>query len=128
MLSGKRFIGYFLTGGMAAVIDLGLFLVFEGAGMAVPLAATASFLVAALFNFGSSSLLVFRTPLTLRRFGRFMSVASVGLAINVGVTWLLFSLIASPALSKLIGIGTAFAFNYVAHSLIVFRPATDDRR
>lgn len=128
MLSQRRFIGYFLTGGFAAAIDLGLFLFFEGAGMAVPLAASASFLVAALFNFASSSLLVFQTPVTVRRFARFLSVASVGLAINVGVTWLLFSVLGSPALAKLLGIGTAFAFNYVAHSLIVFRPASDERR
>ena len=122
MLSRKRFVGYFLTGGMAAVIDLGLFLVFEGTvGMAVPLAATLSFLVAALFNFTSSSLVVFHTPVTGRRFVRFLSVASVGLAINVGVTWLVYAALAHPALSKAIGIGIAFGFNYVAHSFLVFR-------
>jgi putative flippase GtrA len=122
MLSARRFVGYGMTGGVAAVIDLGLFLVFVGLGMAVPLAATASFLVAAVFNFTSSSLLVFKTPVTGRRFLRFLSVASVGLAINVGVTWLVYEAIAIPALAKAIGIGTAFAFNFVAHSLLVFSP------
>ena len=121
MLSVQKLFGYAMTGGAAAVIDLGLFLVFEATGMAVPLAATASFLIAAIFNFGSSSLLVFRTPVTLKRFGRFLSVASVGLVINVGITWLMYNLTPYPALAKLIGIGVAFLFNYVAHSFLVFR-------
>jgi len=125
MLSQKRFIGYGMTGGMAAIIDLGLFLVFVGLNMAVPLAATASFLVAALFNFTSSSVLVFKTPVTGKRFLRFLSVASVGLAINVGVTWFVFEALRHPAASKAIGIGVAFVFNYVAHSLLVFRQPAD---
>lgn len=128
MLSYKRFIGYGMTGGMAAIIDLGLFLVFESFGMAVPLAASASFLVAAVFNFTSSSLLVFSTPVTGKRFLRFLSVASVGLVINVGVTWLVYDLLAQPAAAKAIGIGTAFVFNYFAHSLLVFGRAEDGAR
>jgi len=126
MLSQKRFIGYGMTGGMAAIIDLGLFLVFVGLDMAVPLAATASFLVAAIFNFTSSSLLVFKTPVTGKRFLRFLSVASIGLAINVGVTWLVYEALDHPAASKAIGIGIAFVFNYIAHSLLVFRPAAGE--
>jgi len=121
MLSYKRFFGYGMTGGLAAVVDLGLFLVFEGLGMVVPLAATASFLVAAVVNFATSSLLVFKTPVTVRRFLRFLSVASLGFAINVGITWILYELWGEAALAKAIGIGTAFVFNYFAHSLLVFR-------
>jgi putative flippase GtrA len=121
VLSYKRFLGYGMTGGMAAVVDLGLFLVFEGLGMAVPVAATASFLIAALVNFAASSLLVFKTPVTGKRFLRFLSVASLGFAINVGVTWLVYELGVAPAFAKAIGIGTAFVFNYVSHSLLVFR-------
>lgn len=121
MLSYKRFIGYGMTGGTAAIVDFGLFLVFEGVfGIAVPLAATGSFLIAALVNFAISSLLVFKTPLTPRRFMRFLSVASIGFTINVGVTWLLYELRGDPVLAKAIGIGTAFVFNYVAHSFLVF--------
>ncbi len=120
MLSYQRFIGYGLTGGLAAVIDLGLFLVFESRGLAVALAASASFLIAAVFNFISSSLLVFATPVTGRRFLRFVSVASVGLMINVGVTWLVYDLLTQPAAAKAIGIGIAFVFNYFAHGLLVF--------
>lgn len=127
MLSPRRFVGYGMTGGLAAVIDLGLFLLFERAGMAVPLAAAASFLIAAVGNFISSSLLVFATPVTLRRFGRFLSVASVGLAINVGVTWLAYEALGWPAASKAIGIGTAFGFNYLAHSFLVFSPERGTR-
>ena len=129
MLSQKRFFGYGMTGGMAAGIDLGLFLVFEGSGMPVVLAATASFLVAAVFNFTSSSLLVFRTPLSWSRFARFVSVATVGLTINVSITWLIYQLLPIPAVAKSIGIGVAFAFNFVAHSLLVFgSPKSEDEQ
>ena len=126
MLSRARFLGYGMTGGLAAVIDFGLFVIFERAGLTVPLAATASFLVAAVFNFTASSLVVFKTPVTGKRFARFLSVASVGLAINVGMTWLLHAFLGSPALGKLGGIGSAFVFNYIAHSLLVFRPAPEE--
>ena len=127
MLSRARFLGYGMTGGLAAVIDFGLFVIFEGAGLIVPLAATASFLVAAVFNFTASSLVVFKTPVTGKRFAKFLSVASVGLTINVGITWLLHAFVLdSPALAKLAGIGSAFVFNYIAHSLLVFRPAPEE--
>ena len=127
MLSTKKFVGYFMTGGLAAIVDFGLFIALDGLGLVVALAATISFLIAAVVNFTTSSLFVFRTPIRLARMARFLSVASVGLAINVGVTVLIYQVLPYAPLAKIIGIGTAFLFNFVAHSKLVFGAPADRR-
>jgi putative flippase GtrA len=124
MISGRvarLFFGYVLTGGSAAVFDLGGFAVFHRLGAPIAIAASASFLIAALENFVLTSLYVYREPLALRRFGAFLLVATGGFLVNVGVTVATASVTgAPPVIAKLCGIGTAFGVNFVLNTVLVF--------
>jgi putative flippase GtrA len=117
-----RLPGYFMTGGAAAVVDIGGFATLSAWGLATPLAATLSFLVAAVVNYGLTTALVFVQPASPRQFGRFLAAALVGLAINVMVTTLLVGTGIAPVFAKTGGVGVAFLANYLLAALVVFRP------
>jgi putative flippase GtrA len=118
----RRFGGYVLTGGTAAVVDLGLFVVILPFLGSVPVAAGASFSIAAVVNYALTSLLVFRERLTLGRGLRFFASAAVGFAVNVAVTWTCArGLHMPPPLAKLCGIGVAFLLNFALVATVVFR-------
>jgi putative flippase GtrA len=116
-----RFFRYFVTGGAAAVVDTGGFALLDGAGVAIPIAATSSFFVAAVVNYVLTARFVFGQRATARRFWLFFVFALVGLVINVGVTVSVVAAFAvPPVLGKLIGIGVAFSANFTMNVLIVF--------
>jgi putative flippase GtrA len=121
---------YFLTAGVASVVDLGLFAVLAGASVPVPAAAALSFCVAAVVNYLLSSRFAFRCAPSVRGFGLFFFAALGGLAVNVGVTSLGHSLLGLlPVLAKIAGIGTAFLLNFWVNLRVVFRshPALQDK-
>ncbi|HZL01178.1 MAG TPA: GtrA family protein [Caulobacteraceae bacterium] len=122
---------YVLTGGSAAVVDLGVFALLKSAGVSVPAAAACSFGLAAVWNYRLTSRFVFGQAPSGRRFAGFLVFAMAGLAVNVGVTVAAvdFASIA-PVEAKILGIGVAFLFNFTLNSLVVFRPgdATANQR
>lgn len=122
-MNKRTFLGYLVSGGSAAVVDLGIFLLLVAQAIEVPIASMGSFSVAAVWNYLISSRFVFARPLAGRRFVLFVAVAVVGAAVNSMVTWLAVLQGAAPAFAKILGIGTAFLLNYAANSLIVFRPS-----
>lgn len=120
----RRLMRYVLTGGTAACVDLGGFVVLRALEVALLPAAAASFAAAAFVNFRLTARFVFSTAPTARRLLGFLAFALAGLAINTGVTLAVATLAALPDwIAKLAGIGVAFGFNYLANVLIVFRPA-----
>jgi len=115
---------YGLTGGAAAVVDLGLFALLCPAVLAVAPAATISFLAAVGVNYTLTSRFVFANSLNGKRFYRFFGFALLGLLINVSVTVVVARLApVSPPLAKVTGIGVAFLFNYLFNAKFVFDPA-----
>lgn len=123
----RQALGYLLVGGLAAVVDIGLFHLLVSRMDGVLLPAVASFLVAAVVNYTLSSVWVYRRQWrSLRRASRFLLFALVGLCINAGVTWWLVHLFAAaPTLAKIGGVGIAFGANFLLNTFIVFR-AEDD--
>ncbi len=122
VLTLARLSRYGLTGGAAALVDLGIFAALEVRVLPVPAAAAAAFGVAALFNYALTSRFVFREPLSWRRLAAFLAFAIVGAAVNIGVTSAGCLVFGAPALlAKLVGIGTAFLVNFWMNSAIVFR-------
>ncbi len=110
---------YGLTGGLAAVVDLGVFWALAARLPALE-AAALSFLMAAAVNYRLSSQWVFRRdwrhPAQALRFGLF---ALAGLGINAGVTaWLAAPL--GPLAAKACGIATAFGVNFMMNVRWVF--------
>jgi putative flippase GtrA len=118
----RKFVGYVLTGGCAAVVDLGGFQLLSSHGMPVLPAATLSWLVAAFVNYRLSARYVFaRTP-GGRNGMAFLAAAAVGLLINASVTTAGASLLQlPPVVAKTLGIGTAFFVNFLLNALVVFR-------
>lgn len=122
-----RLPGYVATGGVAAIVDIGGFWGLSAAGLATPVAATLSFLVAAVVNYQLSARLVFRQQVSLRNFGRFFAAALVGLVINVGVTTILAGIGLVPVFAKIGGVGVAFLVNYLLAALVVFRKPANSK-
>lgn len=113
---------YFFTGGLAAVVDLGGFVLLARVGWPVTLAAASSFLVAMLFHYVAASRIVFAQSLSGRRFIAFALASLVGLAVNTGVTSLAAYVLALPPVwAKVLGIGVAFAVNFSVNLLVTFR-------
>lgn len=119
----QRGFGYLLVGGMAAIVDIGLFHVISANSNAVMLPAVLSFMVAAAFNYALSSVWVFRRQWrSWRRLSLFLLFAIVGLSINAGVTWWLASQFPiAPTFAKVGGVGIAFSVNFLMNTFIVFR-------
>jgi putative flippase GtrA len=124
-----KLLRYLVAGGLAAIVDLGGFLVLLSLGMGIVPAAALAFTLAAVVNFSISARYVFSAEATLTRFGAFLGFAVIGLSINTGVT--AFSALAlglPPWLAKCSGIGIAFGFNFLVNASIVFRNANQPHR
>jgi putative flippase GtrA len=117
----EKFSKYFVTGGVAALVDAGGFALLIHANHRIVAAGTLSFIAGAMINYCLTSWLVFARGVTARGFAVFLVFAIAGLAVNVGVTVagvLFFDL---PALvAKVTGIGVAFLVNFALNVHIVF--------
>jgi putative flippase GtrA len=119
-----KLVRYGVTGGIAAIVDAGGFALLLGTGLALWLAGTLSFCIAALVNYGLSSRFVFARGATAQGFALFFVAALIGLSVNLGVTLLgvyLAGLV--PIAAKIVGIGVAFLVNFALNLLVVFRPS-----
>jgi putative flippase GtrA len=120
----SKLVRYGVTGGIAAIVDAGGFALLLEAGLAVPVAGTLSFCIAALVNYGLSSRFVFARSATAQGFALFFIAALIGLSVNLGVTLAGVYLAGlAPVLAKVAGIGTAFLVNFALNLLVVFRPS-----
>ena len=118
----RKFAGYFATGGNAALVDVGGFALLLRIGLPVPVAASASFLAAAVVNYLLSTRFVFGRAPSGRRFALFLGIAFLGLALNVSLTVAFMTNYALlPAVAKVLAIGISFVFNFLLNHFIVFR-------
>jgi putative flippase GtrA len=121
-----KFGRYFVTGGIAAMVDTVVFAALQHVGLALLAAASVSFLIAAVVNFQLSTRFVFAHAGGLRAFVGFLLAASIGYVVNVGVTvGVASSFEQMPLIAKIIGIATAFLMNFAFNLLIVFRDRPD---
>ena len=113
---------YFLTGGIAAIVDLTGFSFLLFLGVKLFFSAIISFCIAAVINFLLTSRFVFQKKSTFKMFVLFLCFALVGLLINVGVTLISVNYFdTTPIYSKLIGIGTAFIINFFLNLCVVYK-------
>ncbi len=118
-----RLLRYVVTGGIAAVVDAGGFAILLQAGLPIPVAGTISFCLAAVVNYLLTSRFVFRRASHARGFAIFLAMASLGLLVNVGVTWSAAkALPIAPILAKVMGIAAAFLLNFFLNLFVVFAP------
>jgi putative flippase GtrA len=118
----SKFSGYIVTGGIAAVVDLGGFRLLIASGFPLIASAILSWLIAAVVNYNLTSRFVFKHAPNRQHGLVFLLAAAVGLSVNAGMTTLSAEYFgADPVLAKFIGIGTAFFFNFLLNLLVVFR-------
>lgn len=121
----RRLARYFVVGGVAAVVDIGLFLLFaQYLEFPYLRVAAGTFVVATLVNYALSVRYVFVSG---KRFGRRWEIAlvflvsAVGLAINQAILAGCVEYLRLPLLaSKLVATGTVFFWNYLARRYFVF--------
>lgn len=126
-----RVLRYALTGGLAAVVDIGGFALLALALPGVLLPAMLSFLLAAVVNYRASAGWVFGHDWRDgRRAARFLVAAGGGLAVNAGATALLAALVQTPPLAaKVAGVGLAFGVNFLLQAYWAFgQPASRTAR
>ena len=117
----QRLVRYAFTGGAAAVIDIGGFALLSSVRVPVVLAATVSFLAAAIVNYLLTSRLVFQEAATVRRFGAFLAGTLLTLVINVSITSAGVIYLSLPhTLSKIIAVGTTFFISFWVNANLVF--------
>ena len=121
--SGKLTRGatYLVIVTLAACVDLGGFALLHHAGLMIPIAAVASFVVAAVLNYTLSARLVFAARWSLRGLRTFLVVGTGGLVVNAAVTSLASLAGVAPVWAKAIAIGVAFFVNLSGNVFIVFR-------
>jgi putative flippase GtrA len=116
---------YFLVGGAAACVDIGLFAVFaKWLGMPYLRVATASFVLATLVNYWLSIRYVFVSGQRFRRrweMAMVFAVSTAGLAFNAAMLWLCvehghFELMTA----KITATGAVFFWNYFARRVLIF--------
>ncbi len=118
----ERLVRYFCTAGVAAVVDVGGFVLLSAFGAAIAPAAVLSFVAAAVVNYLLTSRLVFGHAAAVRGFALFLGAALIGLAVNVTTTVLAAEELGLPGWSaKILGVGVAFFVNFGLNAGIVFR-------
>jgi len=116
-----RLLQYAVTGGIAAVVDAGGFVLLVNAKLGIVVAGCLSFCVAALVNYNLTSQFVFDRAATLRGFASFLVAALIGLTVNIGITFMGVFMVGLPPLAaKLMGIAIAFIVNFLINLRIVF--------
>ena len=113
---------YFFTGGVAAIIDVGVYYIFIKMHCRIAPAAAGSFCVANVFNFLLTSRFVFDQGASARKYPLFFFAALIGLTVNVGTTAMGATVLALPAIiAKCLGIAVAFLINFLINLKLVFR-------
>jgi putative flippase GtrA len=116
---------YFVVGGVAAVVDIGLFMLFAQAlGFPYLRVAPATFVIATLVNYWLSIRFVFVSGARFRRrweLALVFVVSAVGLLLNQAILALAVEeLGAALLLAKLLATGMVFFWNYFARRVLVF--------
>ena len=116
-----RFLQYGVTGGIAAIVDAGGFVLLVNAKLSIVVAGCLSFSIAALVNYTLTSRFVFDREATVRGLALFMAAALIGLTVNIGVTVMgVFLAGLPPFAAKLLGIAVAFLVNFLMNLRFVF--------
>jgi len=118
----SRFLRYFMTGGIAAIVDIGGFGLLTYINVQTLVAAMVSFIIAAIVNYQLSSRYVFDHKPTQKHFYQFLLIAVIGLCINVTITMVLMrSVEGFPMLAKVVAIAITFMINFLLNNFIVFK-------
>lgn len=121
----NRFFRYFVAGGLAAIVDAGGFALLSHVGIEILVAASISFIVAAVVNYQISCRYVFNSKPIGNVFVKFLMIASLGMLVNVAITMaIIHSWAVLPVVAKVIAITITFIINFFLNNYIVFTNKT----
>ncbi len=120
------FYSYFIVGGIAAVVDIGGFMVLTGPfGVPWFWAAVASFSVSVVVNYLLSIRFVFESGVRFRRHHEaalVLAVSTIGLLLNEAALWVMIDFAGWMSLpAKLVATAVVFVWNYGARQNFIFR-------
>ena len=121
-----KIVRYFLVGGVAAAVDIGVFgILTKGFGLPWFPVAFSSFTLATAINYWLSIRHVFISGVRFRR-RREMTlvffVSGIGLVLNQGILWLLIDRWSWDVIvAKIVATGCVFFWNYGARIRFIFR-------
>ena len=119
---------YALTGGVAAVVDVGGFACLSLVAMPTLPAATCSFLGATAVNFVLTSRFVFQTQVILKRYVSFLTGSLLSLLVNVVLTSVGEILFSVPRIeAKTVAVGVTFFLSFWINSRLVFQTKPNRR-
>lgn len=118
-----QFLLYLFIGGLAAVVNLFVFLGMFSAGLSVTISAPTAFIAAAIVNYLLCIFILFRRTVrwnsTTELLFYILVVGMVGV-FDLGITKLLLASGATPAISKMMATGLALILNFTGRRFFVF--------
>lgn len=121
----RLFIGYFIIGGMAAIIDISFLYIFtEFFHIYYIFSAILSFIIAAIFNFSLNKLINFKDKSNqiFKQFFIFFITAAIGILFNILILYLLVEFFHLWYIySKMIACLIVLLWNYNINKRITFR-------
>jgi len=121
----RRIARYFVVGGVAAVVDIGLFMLFAKAmGLPYLRVSAATFVLATLVNYWLSIRMLFVSGARFRRRWEVLLVfvvSAIGLALNQAILALSVERLGTGLFAaKILATGCVFFWNYFARRVLVF--------
>ncbi len=129
LLRDPKLYQYIVVGGIAAIVDITLFLILrQYISLHYLILATMSFFIATFVNYVLCNYFVFKQKQarsTEARFALTYLVSGVGLLIHHSCLFFAFEFLALPiVVSKLFAMGIAFGWNFLSRKHFVFKAAS----